>query len=690
MSIQMDPQHPWRSAAFSRIPVSVITIPKPTIKKKMSEEPGDYGSSQVDANEWLDYQTAYRVPHSLASVCMHEKHLGIVTEIMDTSPDATIDGSICRHDSLDYDFQSKSTTLEYSHEGRHMSVKPQLNEAAVRAMTHSLSVEDFAKTAGFKLPRVTAPNGPQRISPLGEADGEGGMLINRFEELRELARTHASGDDYAARLHNLARVVCHAVVSEVIGSKHQATRAVSWKHARSILTAETPLLGLREFANNSWWYIGSESAATYRAFLLMGARGLHYYVSPDCETVYSRLRSEPEVMHDKGVVFVRLTGHLPNPQPAPNDFLDVLSHSQMAMDYYFAYAASLGIQHQAVEVLTQCAVAPFLYSERAALPYKRNSPVLDACPYVLRPVLEQKTMSLTSVQDIVFSAPIIAKKTLAGLGAITTAFSNGGRVATADVLAQVIGVLGNPDAARELIKQCQATASAGSMGLEWLSPFTDVTEGHARCVQAFRECGALLSQFRRSVVKEMAPIWSGVNMKNAMFGAKMLKGSKYVELVMMQLASGRGLSCMSEKYVQNALDPEDYTGLSMMRTWTAVHVFSRYHISKNALPDVDTEALSYKSTQTASTRSMSESSSAAGIGFLQPAVPTSDAQSDRSGSMTVKAPDPVPANRAETRKSAATDDRGKRHSSSGSSDDRGKRHSGSSSRTSISAGRVNV
>ncbi|QDB74974.1 MAG: hypothetical protein KM765_s4gp1 [Coniothyrium diplodiella chrysovirus 1] len=670
MAIAMDPEHPWRSMAFKHIPVTVITPPTISLPRTMSDKPGEYGSSQADVHEWLDYNADYRVPHSLAQVSMHEKTLGVVTEVLDISGHPTVDGSIVRVDDLEYDFQTKATNVEYSHEGQHMSVQPQLNEAAVRSMTHSLSVEDFAKTAGFKLPRVTAPNGPQHVSPLGPTDGEGGgMLINRFEELRELARNRASSDDYGARLHNLARIVCHAVVSESMGSKHQPTKASSWTRTRSILTAETPLLGQREMQTNSWWYIGSESAASFRAFLLMGARGLHYYVSPGSESVYSKLRSEPEVLSDRGVVFVRLTGSIPNPHPQPNDFLDVLSHSQMALDYYFAYAASLGIGHQATEILAQCAVAPFIYSERAALPYKRNSPVLDACPYVLRPVLEQKVMSVDSVQDLIFSAPVIAARTMAGLGAIITSFANGSRVATADVIAQLIGVLGNPDTARELVKQCHAAQSAGSIGLEWMSPFTDVTEGYARCVNAYRRSGALLCQNRRSIVKELAPIWSGVDMKNAMFGAKMIRGSKYVELVMMQLAGGKALSCMSEKFVQNALDEDDYTGLAMMRSWKAAHVFSRYNVAIHKLPEVDTEALSYRSS--ASARSASESSAVeSSIGFLPPALLTSEAKSEKSGSATV---------RAASTKHAKTASIG---------DDRGKRHSGSSSDTSVSVGRL--
>nr|QKK35387.1 hypothetical protein [Erysiphe necator associated chrysovirus 1] len=711
MSIAMDPEHPWRSAAFRRIKVRRVDVPVLDVAKHMSETAGSYGSSTADTMEWLDYQERYRVSHSLAATAMHAKELQIVTEVLDVSSTHTVDGSIARTDEMPYDFQDKSTRLEYSHEGRHMSVKPQLNEAAVRSMAHALSVEDFAKTAGFKLPRVTSANNTQTVSLLGTEDRADGMLINRFEELRDMAKTHASGDDYGARLHNLARIVCHSIVSEVMGTKHQPTKAASWQGVRSVLTAETPLLAVSEIGKNSWWYVGSESSANFRAFLLMGARGLHYYVSPGAESVYSRLRSDPEVAHDGGVVFVRLTGALRNARPQPGNFMEVLSHSKLATDFYFAYAASLGIHHQAVEILAQCAVAPFVYGDVATLPYKRNSPKLDACPYVLRPVLEQKATAVLHAQDLVFGAPVVAMKTLAGLGVITTAFPNSSSVATGDLLNQIMGVLSNPDAARGLLQQTHAAMSAGSVGLEWISPFTNVAAGHAACVAAFRENGALLSQYRRSVVKELAPLWTGVPMKDAMFGSKALQGKRYVELLMMQMAAGAEFSCMSEKYVQSALPVNVYSTLTSLRTWTAVHVFGRYSVAHDKTPSVPTESLYVED----KARTLSDSSSAS-LGFLQPAIPTSEGRTigGKSDAATVRPtrrnavrePSATADERRVTRSSSRASDasaRSESRSSNGSTknrqlnvllasaeDARAKRQSGSSSETTLSVGRLNV
>lgn len=576
MSFETDPQCPWRVKALSDVQLTIIKFDKAEYGEQEDTARTDTGSGPSQVASWFEANAPFSVDDDSAKTGFHSNKLRVAYDVANRASNAGVDGVVSRKFDLSYDYRTPDTILEVSNDWKTMVVQPELAEHAVASMTYDQSVEGFAKAAGFKLPRVTSKDATPSVMAVPEKDTT--MLINRLESLRGTARKHATQDDYGLRLHNLARIVCHAHVVAGAGLDPRATEMMSQRSSNSVLTAELPLISVAELYGSSWWYVGTDASAPFRAFLTMGARGLQHFASRGCETIYSRAMSEPEVSGGGRIAFVRLSGEYPSNIIPAYEFTNLLARPEVCLAYYYAYAANIGLGHEATEVLMQTAVGPHLWGERARLPYKPTYPRLDACAYLFAEKRGTDRPTAAEFKSVVNSACVIGTKLLVGLGAVITGFGTSAKTAGADVLSQVVGLLSNADQTRTLMREVCTCMSAGNVGLEWLDPFRlGVGEGFERCVEAFRKSGSLLSQYRRVPISALRGVFSGgVDMQDAVIGSRTVGGDKYRELLIFQLAAGLPLSMKSEKFSQHSMPSGEYTRMGSMRAWVAVCRWVRY------------------------------------------------------------------------------------------------------------------
>lgn len=576
MSLEIDEAHPWRSKVFAGIKAKYITITPSRRDFDPCEPPEDYAAGPQGVDDWLAATDEWCPARGEARVALGNRKLRAVMEVGDINDRCGLSSEVVVESDLDYSYFSKQTRLEATTDGYHYRAAPALSEAAVNSMLHAQSVEEYAKAAGFKLPRITATDtGAGNLNPLGDGTTEGGgMMVNRFEALRGVVGEHASQDDYGHRLHSLARIVLHAVVVREAAQKNSERSTMSEKqHMRSVLTAALPLIPQDTFRRTSWWYLGSELAPQYRAFLIMGARGLHHYASVD--TVYAGLLSEPEVHLPSvtPIVFSRKTGQLTDQQVAPDvaHYLQVLNNPELALSYYNAYARSIGLVHQAAEILLQTAVGPFVWNETATLPYRSVGPKMDGAAYLLAENETRSHLNLLSVERIVCAAAVLGKGYLAGMASMIGGFKRNGKVRVDEVLSRVVGALSDGVQARALGAEVWAHLAGVTSALEWVHPFDNVQVGVTNCIRAFREAGWLLAWYKCVPSEALRGVFDkGVPMSDAVFGESDYRGEHYKELVIYQLAQGKPLQLMSESYAQAVLTPQEYQTLGRMKSWVAV------------------------------------------------------------------------------------------------------------------------
>lgn len=562
--------------SFAKIPVTYVSmadLQRGRADRGVASAEDDLANFEL----WFDEQEEFFVPDDVAQGALADGLIDVVGEVSSARPGIGLDGAVKVSTTLDYDLVAKDTVATLSTEGTHMVVRPAINEANLTSMITSESVESFAKNVQIKLPRLTT-------GLLGST--QSGPTYNQFEALRWAVARQASQADYGARLHNLARVVCHSFVVAACGMEVQRTPYMATLLSRTLLTAETPNLPIADFEQDCWLYISDELDPTYRAFLVMGVKGLHHYAGANSSSVYSRLVSDPEVTTER-ITFVRKSGELPAVTPGVGDYVSVLQSPEICLAYYYAYANSFGIGHAATQVLCQVALGPHIWGDRATLPYRPGVPKLDAATYLLRPADVAPPATIPrNFKGLVLSGPVIAAKFLAGVGAVVTSFGGGRAVSVADVMAQVVGVMSNHDQARALLRRVWAHVCSGYLALEWVNPFqTHVPDAHDACVRAFREGAVLLAQHRSAPVASMAPLFSGgVDMQDAMIGGNYRGDAdcRYNESLIYQVVAGMPLQCKCEAYTAGMYGPRP-DALGLVRSWCAVISWVRYS-SKNQRP----------------------------------------------------------------------------------------------------------
>lgn len=574
MSYEPDPKAPWRSTVFSGVTVRHIVVPDSPREYEPIEASDDVVTGPDGVRDWLATTERWSPPRGEARIAMSSRKLVGTYEVGNCRDVSGLGSEMVVESTMDYEYYGKQTRLVSTTDGYHYRAAPDLNAAAVNSMLSAQSVEEYAKTAGFKLPRITATDSAATPDPLGTESEDSGMLVNRFEALRGEVGEHASQDDYGHRLHSLARIVLHSVVVKESAQLNKRRKAMEDRgHMRSVLTASLPLIRLAGLRNSSWWYIGSELSPLYRAFLIMGARGLHHYTTAD--TVYAGLVSEPEVsvLETTNIVFPRKTGQLTPEAVAPHvdDYLRVLDNPELALSFYNAYAQSIGLVHEASEILLQTAVGPFVWGEVATMPYRSASPKMDGAAYLFTENTSKAHLNILNVESIVSRAAIVGQGYKAGAAALVGSFKRNSKVLTSDVLARTMGALSDGVQARTLGAEVWLSMAGCAAGLEWVHPFDNVQVGVADAISAFRSVGWLLAWFNRVPTVAMEGVFDrGVPMSGGIIGEGDYRGDHYKELLIFQLAQGRPLQLMSESYAQAVLTPAEYATMGSMRAWMAV------------------------------------------------------------------------------------------------------------------------
>nr|UVZ34692.1 hypothetical protein [Botryosphaeria dothidea chrysovirus 1-like]WDR17081.1 P4 [Botryosphaeria dothidea chrysovirus 1] len=574
MSFTRDPNHSWRSMAFAGVPVARARVTQ-TVRGRADLAPADTDNTAATLEAWIDHQRPYLLPDELAGPAMATGVLASVSEVSSADHSVGLDGAARIVTGIGYNLRTKTTHAVLATGGAHMQVTPYLDPVNVASMTKANSVEAFARQAEIKLPRVLAPG-----QPTANQQAQG-ATYNQLEALRWEIAKHAAQADYGARLHGLARVVCHTHVLRQAGLKAKRTRHMGVLAMGSCLTAETPNLAINDLNERCWLYLCDELDPRYRAFLAMGVRGLQHYADPASGTIYSELRSEPENDADnQGITFVRKSGDLRQPHPDPADYERVLAAPDLCLAYYYAYAGSLGIGHQATQVLLQTMLGPHVWGENARLPYRASFPKLDAATYLLRSTDTAPPSAVVAhFGRMLATGPVIAQRFLASLGSVVSGFAGGRKVSLADVMAQVVGVLADPDQARSLLRLVWSHASDGYAALEWVNPFwSGVSEAFDACIAAYRLNAHLISQCRATPSQSIRPVFNGgVDMRDAIIGSD-LRGepdARYCESVIYQLVAGVPLTCQCEPPSGAMYGPAPER-LGVLRSWRAVVTWVRY------------------------------------------------------------------------------------------------------------------
>jgi hypothetical protein len=558
------------------IPVKYVSIGDVRRGYSAGQIETDNGLSNASISKWLDCADSRHVDEDVARVAMVTGELAVIAEIGSTGKVAA-DAAISMTYAVPYVYSSdNATNVALTHTGRHFPVRPEMNDTVVKAMYSSQSADDWVKAAGIKLPRVN--NNPARPSAVPDVESglrEPESASTAFEGLRQAAAKCAKSDDYGLRLHSLARIVCHAVVMNTMRKSHGGTKAMGWRNMTSMLSADTPGITAAELATYSWHYLHTDTTAEYRAFLVMGARGLENYVRDETGTAYSACVTEPELQPENTIVFVRVGGSMANNVvvPAPQAYTAVLNNPDLALAFYYAYAASMGIGYPATAVLIQTAMAPHVWGDRATSPYKNCRPRLDACRYVVMPNEERADVCVTDARQLVYQSAYVAAAVKAGLGCLLTAFSSGKDVDSLSVLEKNIGKMSDSSSSREVLKAVHQCFQGGNAGAEWLSPFSfDVSDGLDECVRSWRQEGILIGAYEVAPVSAITTcVDGGVDMHNAILGRRMttVSGEKFAQLVISELASGVELTCMCERPTQASLLRIQST-VTRLREWRPV------------------------------------------------------------------------------------------------------------------------
>jgi len=570
MSFVSDPARPWCSQALSKLRTQVIKVEVP-LRGRAEQGPSTHGDSVTGLSAFLEGEGPYMLPEELVPHAIADGNIASVASLSDAKAAMGLDGAATLVATLPYDLLVKDTRAALITEGRFFRVAPSVHQDALSTMMGCNSVEAFAKSVDMKLPRITSAAMP--------ATGVGVAYYNQFEQLRWAVAKDAGQSDYGVRLHNLARVVCHAAVRRHVQGAPKRTSLMGKGNMRSLVTAEMPTITATEFLTDCWLYVMDEMDPRYRAFLTMGARGLHHYVAAGQETVYSRLQSEPEVLTQR-ITFVRKCGEFSPVAPPVEAYLDLLSSFPLATSYYYAYANSLGLGHQATQVLLQTALAPHVWGATATLPYRASHPRLDAATYLLRPSeVAPDVQCPTALGRVVDYMPLFACRVMAGLGALLTGFTAGRMVALTEVLSQVAGAISEQGQARALMQQVLRYSSSGYAALEWVSPFSaDPADGFRRVVAAYRVGLQLIGQTRAAPISALSPLFDkGVDMADAMLASPFKAGGMvgYVESLVYQLLAGVPVKCASERDSAQSYGPNP-AALGIVRSWRAVVTWVRY------------------------------------------------------------------------------------------------------------------
>ncbi|AWC67510.1 hypothetical protein KM761_s4gp1 [Betachrysovirus aspergilli] len=571
MAFVRDTQYPWRTQALAGFPVRFAEYKFGSRSKEVLPASG-VDASPSGINSFIEHERPYLVPTEVAAGAARSGKLRSVAEVVDVSGPKGLDGAVAIHADIDYDLFQKDTAAQLTTEGTSFRVSPGVDESKRQAMEISESVEDFAKAVGIRLPRMVS-TGTTPVQAMGP-----GVSYNQFEALRWAVARDAGQSDYGLRLHNLARIVAHAHVWRLRNQAVRATPSMGRTKFQAIMSAELPQIDSQRFLNDCWLYVGDETDPKYKAFLLMGVQGLQYYVDGAQQTVYSRLVSDPELV-DQNVTFVLRSGQMTYPTIA--SYREVLQSPELCLAYYYAYAASLGIGVGATHVLLQTILAPHIYNDAAVLPYRSRHPRLDAATYLLRTGGGTVSQVVGGCARLIYSAPVIATRYLAGVGAVLGGFARGVGISQPDVVAQVVGAVSDANTAREVSACVWSCVTGGYVALEWLDPFRpDPNDGIVNAISCYRQYLHLLGQARRAPAEALRGVFfDGVDMSNAIPGVA-FQGSgedRFKETLVYQLAAGTALKCRAEPDTP-ALFGSNPAALQLLRTWRAVVHWVRYNL----------------------------------------------------------------------------------------------------------------
>lgn len=568
MSVTIDPTHTWRSAALSRFPVATYTVSNPRVARAEPAGIVERGGP-AGLKTWIETGMPYRPPVDIATAAMRAGQIRLHTELCDLSHRSGLASAAQQTVVMDYDYRKKDTICETRSDGEHIPVLAGINLSLLERMDTSASIDAVSKDIGLKLPRLTASN-------TGAQGPQGALAYNELESSRYFLVRAAQQDDYGLRLHNLAKVVCHALVADRLQLRGKHTVEMNRGRFGSVLTAELASLQYNVLEESSWFYIADDLSPEYRAFLTMAAKGVWHYVSPGTETIYSRCVSEVEVgLSDKPINFVRRSGNMAAPQPPAAAFVRVLASPSLAAACYYAYADSLGIGLEASQVLLQTMFGPHFWGKRAYLPYKALHPKTDAAVYLLRNVSSVARLSLGDLNHMLGDMAILSTRVMAGLGSVLTSYTCDKKVAMPNVVAAMVGLVTDPSAAKSLLLQVHSHVNAGYAGLEWVECFRQDTDAaFDRAVTAYKLHHGLLTQYYKAPVSILKGLlFSGVEMSNEVPGSK-YSTVPYIDLVVYQIMGSGVLSVQSEQLT--SADLANVHMLGAVSAWRALYSWVRY------------------------------------------------------------------------------------------------------------------
>jgi hypothetical protein len=580
MGLAVDSNNRWRSAALQRIPVRYVAVEQLERGRVAGAADSDAGLSQSTAERWLAAASVRHIPADVARIAMTTARLSVVCEIGTVGKQGA-DTAMSRVYTLPYDYTDEnSTNVNLTHSGRHFPVRPEIDETVVDAMYSAQSADEWMKVARIKLPRVNNnPNHPSVIPDAVTGGSVGADNTAAFEELRREGAVCAKTDDYGDRLHSLARIVCHSVVRSTLKVRHEPTDTMQWANMTSMLAVNTPSLTAQELRRNSYHYLHTDLSSEYRAFLVMGARGVQHYVGRG-RTAYSACITEPEVGSENLLVFVRVAGELGRVAVVPpvDAYLRVLDNPDVCLSMYYAYAVSMGLGASASHVLAQTAVCPHMWGREAVSIYKMCRPKLDACRYVIRQTREAAVGVVGDVRQLVYQSAYIACAIKAGIGALLTSFKAGRDVSGVEVLEKNVSRVADADSGRSVLLAMHQCFQQGNIGLSWLTPFSyDVQAGLRECVSAWRHQGILVCAYNIAPVSALSSVvHTGVEMHNAILGCGMVRDvNQFAQAVVSSLAAGEELPCMCESLTGATLARlEPY--IRRLREWKPVAAIVHY------------------------------------------------------------------------------------------------------------------
>lgn len=580
MGLAVDTAHPWRSAAFSGIPVVRVRVPRPVRGVVNDNHAVEAGMTDKTCKAWLDDVVLTRLSDIDAVNAITTGRLVAEVEIGSVE-NKSVDDARAYFRTMRYTYTGqKKTQIHLTHAGKHIVVRPRVDGTVVDAMYSAPSVDKWIQAAGIKLPRVVAaPRVTGSVAGMPSHDPNAIVpTSSEFEGLRKTAAMHAKSDDYGDRLFNLARVVCHSRVAKIVRREHEVTPYMHKSKMYSILSANTPNLTAADIRTNVYLYTHTDDTEEYRAFLAMGVHGMHNYAG-SFESIYSECRVEAEATLKDDVVFIRVGGEQPNVvSPTTGAYLRVLDNPELCVAFYYAYARSMGLGESATAVLIQTAHAPHMWLDQAISPYKNCRPKLDACRYAILPDDDTAYTTLTSTKGLIQTAAITAQAYKAGLGCLVMGFKSGKDVDEKGVVSQWMERLADPELRRTIARAVCNRMNHGNVGLEWFTPFSyDARGGYAECVEAWRESGYLLGLYRTCPVSSVTACFTtGVDMANAMIGKKMVdRPNAYAQVVMCALMAGGQLPGMCEPITTGLANRLNGVAPGL-RSWVPVVTVTRF------------------------------------------------------------------------------------------------------------------